>query len=143
MSSGRRVRSDDQRAHARKSGVDYWSLADLTSADVREMKHFLLDTCDNVIRWLPPPQWEPAWRSEAGRECANTERGLGGAWGEDTVRTVYAGGALYLDTVLRCIRAMADALTPETTPYVLNALARAAMEAYQPWRVAKRARGSE
>jgi hypothetical protein len=45
------------------------------------------------------------------------------------VRTVYAGAALYLDTILRCIQAMAGALTAESTPYVMNALARAAMEA--------------
>jgi hypothetical protein len=36
---------------------------------------------------------------------------------------------LYLDTVLRCIRAIAGTLTPETTAYETNALARAAMEA--------------
>jgi hypothetical protein len=28
-------------------------VADLTSAAVREMKQFLLDTCDDVIRWVP------------------------------------------------------------------------------------------
>jgi hypothetical protein len=42
---------------------------------------------------------------------------------------VYTGAALYLDTILRCIRAMASTLTPETTAYEVNALARAAMEA--------------
>jgi hypothetical protein len=73
-------------------------VADLTDTDVRGMRQFLLDTCDSVNRWLPPPHWEPAWQSEAARECANIERGPGGAWGEDTVRTVYAGGALYIDT---------------------------------------------
>lgn len=108
---------------------DYWPVADLTPADVREMEQFLLDTCDDVRRWLPAPQWEPTWQSEAARECANTERGPGGPWGETAVRTVYAGGALYLDTILRCVRAMTDALTAETTSYVVNTLARAAMEA--------------
>jgi hypothetical protein len=93
------------------------------------MKQFLLDTCDDVMRWVPPPQWEPAWQSEAAGECANTERGPSGPWGEETVRTVYAGGALYLDTILRALWAMADTLTPQTTAYVLNTLARAAMEA--------------
>jgi hypothetical protein len=93
------------------------------------MRLFLACTCDDVMRWLPPPQWEPAWQSEAARECGNGETGPCGAWGEHTVRTVYAGAALYLDTILRCIQAMAGALTAESTPYVMNALARAAMEA--------------
>ena len=57
------------------------------------------------------------------------ETGPSGEWGEHTVRTVYAGAALYLDTILRRIQAMAGALTAESTPYVMNALARAAMEA--------------
>jgi hypothetical protein len=85
----------------------------MTDAAVREMRLFLAGTCDDVIRWLPPPQWEPAWQSEAARECGNSEAGPGGAWGDDTVRTVYAGAALYLDTILRCIQAMAGALTAE------------------------------
>lgn len=93
------------------------------------MRLFLTGTCDDVTRWLPPPQWEPAWQSEATRECGNGETGPSGAWGEHTVRTVYAGAALYLDTILRCIQAMAGALTAESTPYVMNALARAGMEA--------------
>jgi len=90
---------------------------------------FLAGTRDDIVRWLPPPQWEPAWRSEAVREIGNCEAGPAGAWGEDTIRTVYAGAALYLDTILRCIQGLADALTPQTTPYVVNAIARAAMEA--------------
>jgi hypothetical protein len=93
------------------------------------MRLFLAGTREDVMRWLPPPQWEPAWRSEAAREIGNAEAGPAGAWGEDTVRTVYAGAALYLDTILRCIQGLADGLTPETTPYVANAMARAAMEA--------------
>jgi hypothetical protein len=101
----------------------------MTDAAVREMRVFLAGTCDDVMRWLPPPRWEPAWQSEAARECGNSEVGPDGAWGDDTVRTVYAGAALYLDTILRCIQAMAGALTAESTPYEMNALARAAMEA--------------
>jgi len=104
-------------------------VADLTDAAVREMKMFLAGTRDDIVRWLPPPQWEPAWRSEAVREIENSEVGRVGAWGEDTIRTVYAGAALYLDTILRCIQGLADTLTPQTTPYVVNAIARAAMEA--------------
>jgi hypothetical protein len=104
-------------------------VADLTDAAVREMRLFLAGTREDVMRWLPPPQWEPAWRSEAAREIGNAEAGPAGAWGEDTVRTVYAGAALYLNTILRCIQGLADGLTPETTPYVANAMARAAMEA--------------
>jgi hypothetical protein len=104
-------------------------MADLTDAAVREMRLFLAGTREDVMRWLPPPQWEPAWRSETARETGNAEAGPAGAWGEDTVRTVYAGAALYLDTILRCIQGLADGLTPETTPYVANAMARAAMEA--------------
>lgn len=90
---------------------------------------FLAGTRDDIVRWLQPPQWEPAWRSEAVREIENSEVGPVGAWGEDTIRTVYAGAALYPDTILRCIQGLADALTPQTTPYVVNAIARAAMEA--------------
>lgn len=91
---------------------------------------FLASTREDVMRWLPPPRWEPTWQSEAARECANCEAGPVGAWGEDTIRTVfYADAALYLDTVLGCIQSLADGLTPETTPYVGNAVARAAMEA--------------
>jgi hypothetical protein len=104
-------------------------VADLTNAAVRELKRFLHDTCEDIVRWLPPPQWEPAWRSEAADECANTERGPGGPWGEEAIRTVYAGAALYLDTIVRCLWAMADALTTDTTAFLLNTLARAAMEA--------------
>jgi hypothetical protein len=103
--------------------------ADLSDSDVDELRAFLLSTCDNVSRWLPPPQWAPTWRSEAERECRNTERGRSGPWGEDPVRAVYAGGALYLDTILDCLCGLAGTLTPETTHYVVEALARAAMEA--------------
>lgn len=102
---------------------------DLTWADVLDMKQFLLTTCQDVARLLPAPKWEPTWGSEAARECANTESGPAGPWGEDPVRTMYTGGALYVDTIMRCLCALADALSPETTPYVLEAQGRAAMEA--------------
>lgn len=81
------------------------------------MRLFLAGTCDDVTRWLPPPQWEPAWQSEAARECGNGETGPSGEWGEHTVRTVYAGAALYLDTILRCIQAMAGALNPNVVDW--------------------------
>lgn len=103
--------------------------ADLSGSDVDELRSFLLATCEEITRWLPQPMWVPAWKSEAARECANTERGQTGPWGEDPVRTVYAGGALYLDTILDCLRSLAATLTPETTHYVVETLARAAMEA--------------
>jgi hypothetical protein len=102
---------------------------DLTWADVLDMKQFLLATCQDIARLLPGPKWEPAWDSDAARELANTERGPVRPWGEDTVRTTYAGGALYVDIIMRCLCALGDALSPETTPYVLEAQARAAMEA--------------
>lgn len=104
-------------------------MPDLSDTDVRLLKEFLLDTCDDASRWLPPPQWDPVWQSEAARECANTEHGPGGPWGENQVRTVFAGGAMYLHTILDCVRAIAATLTPDTTPYVTETLARAAMEA--------------
>lgn len=104
-------------------------MTDLTTTDVHVLRQYLHDTREAIERWLPQPQWVPTWQSEAERECANTETGPGGPWGSDTIHTVYAGGALYLDTILRCLRAISDALTPETTPYVINTLARAAMEA--------------
>jgi hypothetical protein len=104
-------------------------MRDLTDIDVRLLKEFLLGACDDISRWLPPPQWEPVWQSEAGRECANAERGPDGLWGEDQVRTLFAGGAMYLHTILDCVQAIAATLTPDTTPYVTETLARAAMEA--------------
>jgi hypothetical protein len=59
---------------------DHRGVADLTDATVREMRLFLAGTCEDVMRWLPPPQWEPAWQSEAARECWNGENGPSGAW---------------------------------------------------------------
>ena len=88
---------------------------DLSENDVDELGAFLFDTCDNVSRWLPPPLWIPTWRSEAEQECRNTEQGQLGPWGEDPVRAVYAGGALYLDTILDCLGSLARTLTPEAT----------------------------
>ena len=49
-------------------------MPDLGDTDVRLLKEFLLDARDDVSRWLPPPQWDPAWQSEAARECAGTVR---------------------------------------------------------------------
>jgi len=62
-------------------------------------------------------------------KCANTKQGPAGLWGDEPVRSVYAGRALYVDTIARCLEALWDVLGPDTTPYVLQALARAAMEA--------------
>lgn len=104
-------------------------MSDLTAVAVAELKDFLLTACKDVRRLLPPPQWNPAWGSPAAKECANTEHGPAGPWGEETVRAVYAAGALYLDTIMRCLCALGDSLSPETTSYVLEAQARAAMEA--------------
>jgi hypothetical protein len=104
-------------------------VTDLTDADVREMKGFLSDCCAEVGRWLPGPEWEPGWQSEAARERANTAQGPAGPWGKDPVRMVYTAAALFLEAVLQCLRAMGDSLTIETTAYVPNCLARAAMEA--------------
>ena len=109
--------------------LSLWSMRDLSDEDVRLLKKFLLGACDDVSRWLPPPQWEPVWQSEAARECANDRRGPDGLWAEDEVRTLFAGGAMYLHTILDCIQAIAATLTTDTTPYVTETLARAAMEA--------------
>jgi len=105
------------------------TVTDLTKADVREMKRFLAGTCADVKRWLPEPEWRPGWQSEAARERANGERRPVGPWGADTVRSAYTAAALYLEMVLQCMRAMAAALTTDTTPYVPYCLTRAAMEA--------------
>jgi hypothetical protein len=104
-------------------------MPDLSDTDVHLLKEFLLATCDDVSRWLPPPQWDPTWQSEAALECANTEYGPRGPWGENPVRTLFAGGAMYLHTILDCVRAIAATLALDTTPYVTETLARAAMEA--------------
>jgi hypothetical protein len=104
-------------------------MADLTDLDVQEMKKFLDEICADLKRWLPEPQWHPAWQSEAAREYANDESGPDGPWGELPVRAAYLASALFLEAVLQCLRAMSAALTVETTPYVLYCLDRAAMEA--------------
>jgi hypothetical protein len=83
---------------------------------VREMRLFLTGTCDDVRRWLPPPQWEPVWQSEAARECGNGETGPSGVWGEHTVRTVYAGAALYLWTRSRGAFRPWPELSPQRAP---------------------------
>jgi hypothetical protein len=104
-------------------------MADLTDADVKEMRGFLAGACTDLKRWLPEPEWHPGWQSEAATERANHERGPAGPWGEDPVRGVYTAAALYLEAVLQCMRALAASLTTETTHYVPYCLARAAMEA--------------
>src|ERR1035438_1106374 len=93
-----------QHARACCHCCDHRDVADLTDAAVQERRLFLAGMRDDVMRWLPPPRWEPVWQSAAARECANCEAGPAGTWGEDTIRTVYAGAALYLDTILRCIQ---------------------------------------
>jgi len=45
------------------------------------------------------------------------------------VRSVYVAAALYLEHVLQSLRALAASLTPDSTHYIPNCLARAAMEA--------------
>jgi hypothetical protein len=49
-------------------------------------------------------------------KCANTEQGPAGPWGDEPVRSVYAGRALYVDTIVRCLEALSDVLGPDTTP---------------------------
>ena len=56
------------------ASADHWSVAELTDDDVREMKQFLTDTCTDVKRWLPEPEWCPGWQSEApGGEMTNED----------------------------------------------------------------------
>jgi hypothetical protein len=104
-------------------------MADLTDEDVSEMQRFLTATCADLKRWLPEPEWRPGWQSEAAGERANQENGPNGPWGPDPVRSVYVAAALYLELVLQSLRALAASLTPDSTHYVPNCLARAAMEA--------------
>ena len=111
------------------SRADHWSVAELTDEDVREMKQFLADTCADVKRWLPEPEWSPGWQSEAAAERANDEQGPGGPWGPDIVRSVYVAAAMFLEAVLQCMRALAASITVDSTHYVPDCLARAAMEA--------------
>lgn len=107
---------------------DHGSVAELTDNDVREMKRFLTETCTDLKRWLPEPEWQPGWQSEAAAERSNQEIGPSGVWGPAPVCSVYVAAALYLEGVLQCMRAMADIITTDTTHYVPNCLARAAME---------------
>jgi hypothetical protein len=60
-------------------------MAELTDDDVLKMKQFLTDTCADVKRWLPEPEWSPGWQSDAAGEWANSEQGPGGPWGPDTM----------------------------------------------------------
>jgi hypothetical protein len=101
----------------------------VTEDDVAEIRRFLDNTCADVKRWLPEPQWRPGWQSEAAREQNNQEHGPGGSWGPDSVRAVYTAAALYMEAVLQCMRALAASVTVDTTHYVPDCLARAAMEA--------------
>jgi hypothetical protein len=103
-------------------------VAELTDDDVREMKQFLTDTCTDVKRWLPEPEWCPGWQSEAAGR-GNDERGPDGLWGPDVVRSVYVAAAMFVSAVLPCMRAMAASITVDTTHYVPDSLAHAAMGA--------------
>jgi hypothetical protein len=104
-------------------------VAELTDDDVREMKVFLTDTCTDIKRWLPEPEWSPGWQSDTAVERANDEQGLDGSWGPDIVRSVYVAAAMFLEAVAQCMRALAASVTVYSTHYVPNCLARAAMEA--------------
>jgi len=103
-------------------------VADLTDEDAWEFKAYLPGTCNAIRRWLPGSEWSAGWQSEAARECANRELGPGGQWGAGPGRSAYIAAGLYLEAVLQCLRAMGDALTVDSTAYVVNTLARAAME---------------
>jgi hypothetical protein len=54
--------------------------------------------------------------------------GVRGLWGDLPVRSAYAAASL-LDAVLQCLSAIGSVLTTEATQYVINCLARAALEA--------------
>lgn len=71
-------------------------MADLTDADVVEVRRFLAEACAVVKRWLPEPEWLPGWQSEAAAERSNRESGPAGPWGPDPVRAVYVAAALYV-----------------------------------------------
>jgi hypothetical protein len=101
----------------------------LTNEDVGEIRRFLTDTCADLKYWLPEPEWSPGWQSEAAIERTNEERGPDGPWGPDSVRSVYVAAAMYLEAVLQCMGTIATSLTADMTHYVLDCLARAAMEA--------------
>jgi hypothetical protein len=103
-------------------------MADVTEDDVREMRRFLTGICSDLKRWLPEPEWQPGWQSDAARERANQETGPDGPWGPDPVRWAYTAAAMYVEAVLQCMRAMAEVLTTDTTQYVPYCLARAAMD---------------
>lgn len=111
-------------------------MAELTPADVREIRQFLASACTAVKRWLPEPEWPPGWQSDAVAERSNQESGPAEARGPDPVRAVYVAAALYLESVLPCLRPLAAAVTINGTHYVPYCLARAAMEAgSQAWRL--------
>jgi hypothetical protein len=103
-------------------------VTELTDHDVFEMKQFLTGTCADIKRWLPEPGWSPGWQSDAAAERANDEHGPDGPWGPDIVRSVYVAAAMFLEAVLQCMRALAASITVDTTHYVPDCLARAAME---------------
>ena len=79
------------------------------------------------------PSGSPPGSPSAARECANAERGPDGPWGEYQVLTVFAGGQCNWHTIPGLCAGIAATLTPDTTPYLTEALARAAMEAGGSW----------
>lgn len=111
------------------ASADHWPVTELTDDDVQEMKRFLTETCSDVKRWLPEPEWRPGWQSEAAVERGNNEQGPDGPWGPAAVSSVYVAAAMCLEAVLQCMQAMAASITVDTTHYVPDCLARAAMEA--------------
>jgi hypothetical protein len=111
------------------------TMADLTIADVAEIKSYLSRTCEEAMRWLPGTGWEPGWKSEAASEVRNREQRAGdSAWGEAPVRTTYAAAAAFLIAAIDSLSALADSVNLLTTTFVPNVLVRAAMEAAsQAW----------
>jgi hypothetical protein len=109
-------------------------VADLAAADVGGIRQYLRTTSDDIMTWLPS-EWAPAWKSPAAAELQNHQVGDGGVpWGEAPVQGAYATAQLFIYAAVDCLGGLADSINLQSTPYLPNVMARAAMEAgSQAW----------
>lgn len=109
---------------------EHGCVAELTAADVDQIRQYLATAREDVLEWLPGLEWSPAWKSEAAGELANTKiRRDGSRWSEQPLRWTYATAWLFISAVVDCIDAMCLCVTMDTPALVLNALSRVALEA--------------
>lgn len=105
-------------------------MTSLTTTDAREIRNYLTSARVDILQWLPGPEWNPAWKSEAASELGNSEmRRDGSPWGELPVLWTYATAWLFISAGIDCLDAMCVCITTDTPAFVPNALTRIALEA--------------